>query len=126
MEVETFLKDHPEYRRQDTEPLEGMRMGSKRVLSGYEQLPQDKVLPAPASRSLAQRVLVVKVEKALEKLPAKRADLLRRIYWERQTQHEVAAALGISQQAVAQRLRVAERHLKRVYDPNVEVKEEEL
>lgn len=138
-EAELFVSQHPEFEgwdrgrmpsgeSEENLPMPPESKGGRKVLTGYEQLARDKAVPVPpdGSRTLAQRRLAVKLEKAMALLPRKRQELLRRIYWEKQTQQEVAADLGISQQAVAQRLNTARRQLKKVYRDDIEVQEEEL
>ena len=132
LDIEAFVQAHPEFADWETDsihrPPPPERFDGKRVLTGYEQLAKDRILPVPPndSRTYDQRVLSAQVEKAMAVLPKAKADLLRRIYWEKQTQEEVAADLGISQQAVNQRLRTAEKHLRKVFDYDIEVEEEDL
>lgn len=99
------------------------------MLLGYEQLDgRFMVVPPNESRTHEQRVLAAKMDKVLALMPEKRADLLRRVYWERQTQGEIAADLAISQQAVSQRLKTAERQFQRVWEmaKDLEIEEDEL
>lgn len=128
-----FLKEHPEFKQDEEQPMP-MRFGGQRVLTGYEQLPQDVVQmwPPNDSRTIDQRLLTVRVERILAHLPAAQQDLLRRVYWERQRQEDIATDLGVSQQAVSQRITTAEAALKRAIaihggDPEVlEIEEGEL
>lgn len=109
---------------------DSQRLGGKRVLLGYEQIGSDhvRIVPPNESKTREQRVLAAKMEKVLSLLPPKRADLLRRVFWERQTQAEIAADLGVSQQAVAQRVKTAKRQLQKVWDlhQDLEIEEDEL
>lgn len=106
------------------------RLGGKRVLLGYEQIGADhiRIVPPNESRTHEQRVLVAKMEKALALLPPKRSDLLRRVFWERQTQAEIADDLGISQQAVAGRIKTAKKQFQKVWQlcRDLEIEEDEL
>lgn len=124
--VKAFLKKHPEFKPIPVERLESgetavqdepmpMRFGGQRVLTGYEQLPQDivQMWPPNDSRTIDQRLLTVRLERILTFLPEGQQDLLRRVYWERQRQEDIATDLGVSQQAVSQRVITAEAALKR-------------
>lgn len=122
--VVAFLAEHPEFEdgfgpRLDTgesafqDPPLDLRLGGQRVQIG--SLFEDEGAPVPpnSSRSVRERVLAVRVERLLERIKPEQADLLRRVYWERQPREGIAADLRISHQAVTSRLRTAERAFMR-------------
>jgi RNA polymerase sigma factor (sigma-70 family) len=123
--AEVFLREHPEFRqpedRFDTgetaekEESQPIRFGGQRVLTGYDNLPHDlvSVWPTNESRTAEERELSVRLERILDRMRPEQADLLRRVYWEREPQESIAKELGVSQQAVSQRITTAENALKR-------------
>lgn len=119
-EADEWLEKHPEYKagnnRLDTGesserevPLP-LRFGGQRVLLSPNW--QDGTIWPP--HVAPNHALTEKVEKAMSAIKPKYADLLRRVYWERQTQEQIGKDLGISQQAVSQRIKTAERKLREV------------
>lgn len=97
------------------------RLGGQRVLpfGSYEDVAT--LLDNPTlifkQRDATQDVLQEQIEYLINKLDPNQADLLRRVYWEQQTQAEIAADLGVSQQAVGQRLDTAHKAFARSLVP---------
>lgn len=118
--ADAWAADHPEFEDWKTDsvhrPPPPERFDGKRVLIGYKQTGAVLVVPPDESRTASQRELLETVEVLLDLLPPARADLLRGVYWERQTHAQVGADLGLSQQAVTQRLRTAEKHLRKLWE----------
>jgi RNA polymerase sigma factor (sigma-70 family) len=132
-EEERFLREHPEFRepRNRRQPTE--RLGGQRVYGDQHYIGDGSARPVfPPSRTLEDRRLSVRMERLLERMKPDQADILRRVYYERATQQQIADDLGVSQQAVNQRVRTAERNLKLVIaehggDPDIlEVDDGEL
>lgn len=109
--VRRFLKRHPWVREGEPSP---MRLNSKRVLLGYEQLHPARFVPPDSSRTISERAMSVLLERVLDTMNQDQADLLRRYYFEQATQREIAQDLGCSQQAANARIRTAEGSFKRV------------
>lgn len=134
-EVEEFLNEHPEFRAsmqvrrgENGESVSADRSdwlgdGGSRRYTAYGALGDitdlerggelRPVWPA-APRDRTSRQMAARVEEALRHLAPKYRDLLDRVYYQRQTQEEVARDLGISQQAVSQRLDTAHAALVKV------------
>ena len=110
--AERWLAEHPEIESGEAEP---MRFDGVRVLTGYEQFARDHVLPWPplAQRTKRQRVAAIWLDIMMARLRPRYRDLLRRVYFERQTQEEIAQEEGVSQQAINQRVRTAEGALRK-------------
>jgi RNA polymerase sigma factor (sigma-70 family) len=131
-EAAAWLKEHADELNEQEyyEVPIPLRMGGQRVLTGLDA-DIGKLWPPNESRSTSQRALAVRIERLLELMPAARADLLRRVFWERQPQEEIGRELGISQQAVSQRVETAKKHLARLIvehadSPLMEVDADEL
>lgn len=119
-EADEFLRRHPEF-KEDVDRLESgesasrevpmpLKMGGQRV---FLDPSFDTGTPWPP-HVRPDHALGERIERAMMQLKEKYADLLRRVYWERQTQEDIGNDLGISQQAVSQRIKTAERKLKAV------------
>lgn len=85
------------------------------MFTGLEDrvLVEGSIVPPNESRTIEERILSVRIERIMAKMKPEQADLLRKVYWEHHPQREIADELGISQQAVSQRLATAEGALKR-------------
>ena len=111
--AERWLAEHPELAGPGE--LEPLRFDGEKVLTGYEQYARDKAIPWPpvARRTKRQRVAAIWLDTMLARLRPRYSDLLRRVYFERQTQEEIAQEEGVSQQAINQRVRTAEGALRK-------------
>ncbi len=121
-DANNFVLEHPEFnpsnKKLDTGETDQrevpmpLRFAGQRVMLSPNW--QDGTLWPPHIKPNHEATALI--EAAMEKLQPKYADLLRRVYWERQTQEQIGAELGISQQAVSQRVKTAERKLKVVLE----------
>ena len=137
-EAEAFVREHPEFsdllpphQRLDTgetgtaERSDWLSESRHHKHSGYggfgdlsrmENDRRDLVHPLrnPEQRTFQEKLLDVRVNKCLDLVPENQRALLEAYYWENKTQEDIGRELGISQQAVAQRLRTAEATYTRI------------
>jgi len=62
-----------------------------------------------------EKTLAQKISEAVEKLPPKQKDLVRRVFFEGMTESQIASMEGVSQSAISQRLATAKKKLKKLF-----------
>ena len=103
--AEAFLKENPEFK---TSPRSERDSSGANVLPFFPPGPPGANVINAKGRTVEERRRSVLVERILNLMDESHADLLRRYYWEQQTQAEIGAELGgITQEAVSRRLNTA-------------------